>query len=60
MSEAGGKNKKRNRDSATCPYCHAKLEPDAEKCTQCGHWVEQDDESISDFINEGGPDLPGE
>ena len=58
--EAGRKKNKEDITSGICPCCHAKLKPDAQKCSQCGQWLEEDEESISDFINEGAPDLPGE
>jgi len=60
MSEADRKKSEGDIKSVICPRCHAKLKPAAQKCTQCGHWIEQDEKSISDFINEGGPDWPGE
>lgn len=59
MPEADGKKNKRDLKSMTCPHCHARLEPDVEKCTQCGQRLNEDEESISDFMNEGAPDWPG-
>jgi len=42
-----------------CLRCHTRLEPDVEKCTQWGQWLNADEESISDFMNEDVPDWRG-
>jgi predicted amidophosphoribosyltransferase len=56
MTEAERKKNGSFEEYLTCPNCHTKVKPDAEKCTQCGLFLKEDKENISDFINEGGPD----
>ena len=59
MREADRKKNKMERKSIVCPRCHARIKPDVEKCPHCGQRLSEDEESTSDFINEGAPDWPG-
>lgn len=60
IPEAERKKNGSLKEYLTCPNCHTKLKPSAEKCTQCGQSLKDDEGNISDFINEGAPDCPSE